>query len=138
MPPTATSATADFAGAAVTLVEPGDGDTLNSRRTFSWQANFNLPAGYAFEPVFWRQGGTAMDNGRGFVGTTTTTSSELQPNQFLDGSGEYIWGILLVTTDPYTRIKYLGSERRIYVETGSDSPDNGNDRPDPSSTRDDG
>ena len=138
VPPTATSATADFAGAAVTLVEPGDGDTLNSRRTFSWQATFNLPAGYAFEPVFWRQGGTAMDNGRGFVGTTTTTSSELQPNQFLDGSGEYIWGILLVTTDPYTRIKYLGSERRIYVETGSDSPDNGNDRPDPSSTRDDG
>ncbi|MCB0188887.1 MAG: hypothetical protein KDE31_31670, partial [Caldilineaceae bacterium] len=93
--PTATPAPAagsNFTNYSVTLLEPGEGDTLNSRRRFAWQPNFTLPAGYYFEPVFWREGGTALANGAGYGGSTTNTSIELQPDQFFHGPGDYYWG----------------------------------------------
>ncbi|MCB0124897.1 MAG: hypothetical protein KDE58_21725, partial [Caldilineaceae bacterium] len=91
-PPTATAVPQpSFNDAAVTLLEPNDGDTLNNRRRFVWQPNFTLPAGYYFEPVFWRAGASAMGDSAGYGGSTTANSMELQPDQFFHGPGDYYW-----------------------------------------------
>lgn len=125
----------------VTLLVPNEGDTLDSKLTFSWVVSTALPDGYQFEPVFWRAGEDAIRDGRGYGGTTTNTSLTVSADVFrATGEGEYYWGILLVKTDPYQRISYLGGNKLIYVKlsilgsnssSGSDSsPPSGGNRED--------
>lgn len=113
----------DFSGATVTLLEPGDGDTVNSARTFSWKANFDLPEGYAYEPVFWKEGQDAFTSGAGYGGTTRATAKNLSAEDLINGdaqTGDYYWGVLLVKPgEEYKRIKYLGGGYRIRIESSS-------------------
>ncbi|MEZ4864539.1 MAG: SpoIIE family protein phosphatase [Caldilineaceae bacterium] len=108
----------DFANATVTLVEPVAGDTLNDKRPFRWTANFALPAGYAFEVIFWQKGEDPMRKGKGYAGVSNGPQINIGADHFRIRSappGDYFWGVLLVTTDPYQRVKYLGGGQLIYV-----------------------
>lgn len=105
--------------AAVTLVEPNDQDTLSSKRPFRWQPTFTLPAGYAFEVVFWEQGQDPLRQGKGYGGLAVDTQINISPGNFRQRNapeGEYHWGVLLVTQEPYQRVKYLGGDYVIYVK----------------------
>ena len=77
-----------------------------------------------------------MASGSGYGGTTTLTSKSLSAEDLIKvgaRSGDYYWGVLLVSTSPdYKRIKYLGGGNRVRIESSStDSEDQGGgDRPD--------
>lgn len=113
---------------AVTLLTPNEGDTLDSKLTFSWVVNTSLPEGYQFEPIFWRAGEDPLSNGRGYGGTTVGTSLTVSAVVFQStGEGDYYWGILVVKTDPYQRIAYLGGNKLLNVKVptaGSGSSNN--------------
>ncbi len=113
----------DFSGATVTLLEPADGDTLNSTRTFSWQPNFDLPKGFEYEVVFWKDGQDPFISGSGYVGTTSATTKNLSAEDLINSgaqTGNYTWGVLLVQKVPiYDRVKFLGSEAQIRIESSS-------------------
>lgn len=111
----------------VTLLAPNEGDSLDGKLTFSWIVNTALPDGYQFEPVFWRAGEEALSNGRGYGGTTTGTSLTIAAVVFQStGEGEYYWGVLLVKTEPYQRISYLGGNNLIHVKTATSGADSSN------------
>ncbi|MEZ4659541.1 MAG: protein phosphatase 2C domain-containing protein [Caldilineaceae bacterium] len=102
------------AGNSVHLLSPVSGTTVDSAMRFEWQASFTPAAGQGFELVFWKEGQDAMRNGFGLAAPTTNTNvlADL-PN--LDSRlgdllepGDYRWGILLVQTEPYQRLQYLG------------------------------
>ena len=107
--------------AQVVLQKPDGGDTLNSKVQFTWAPNFTLPQGYAFEPVFWTKGQSAMQ-GLGYGGATEKSEISLGPDDF-STPGEYSWAVLLVQVSPYTRVKNLSKERPIIVEFPSPSSD---------------
>jgi len=115
----------DFADAAVILLEPGNGDTVNSPRTFSWQTNFDLPTGYAYEPIFWKEGEDPLLSGDGYGGTTELTSKNFAAEALIGAgahNGDYYWGIILVQTTPtYDRIKFLGGGSRIRIDAANKS-----------------
>ncbi len=103
------------ASGQVTLVEPIDGTTAGGQRNFRWSANFTPSAGTAFELVFWRPGEDPVANGFGLAAPTTGESVSVDLDALddilgerLDNGDEYRWGILLVRTEPYTRVNYLG------------------------------
>jgi len=116
---------------SISLLAPNNGDTLDSKLTFTWSSSGPLPPGYAFEPIFWRAGEDPMQDGRGYGGTTTGTSVSVTTEVFRSsGEGEYYWGIRLVKKDPYEPVKYLGGQYLISVKysspnSGSDSPSGG-------------
>jgi hypothetical protein len=117
----------------ISLLTPSDGDTFDARLTFSWAANSLLPEGYGFEPVFWRTGEDPLRDGRGYGGTTTTTSLGISADVFTTvGEGEFYWGLLLVKTSAYERIQFLGERRTIHVKFSSGSNTSSSDSPPPS------
>jgi hypothetical protein len=95
-------------------------------------ANFTPPAGQAFELVFWQAGQDAMRNSFG-LGAPTANNSLSPDLDDLDGKlgdllnpGEYLWGLLLVQTEPYQRLQFLGQQRTfIYTRSGGSAPDSG-------------
>lgn len=107
------------ANAQVVLQQPGIGDTLNSKVQFSWLSNFTLPQGYAFEPVFWTKGQSAMQ-GLGYGGATDKSEMSLGPDNFTT-PGEHFWTVLLIRSAPYERVKTLSEERLIIIEFPSSS-----------------
>jgi serine/threonine protein phosphatase PrpC len=118
---------ADFAGAAVTLVEPSDGDTLDARRQFAWTTEFKPNSSYAFEVVFWQAGQDAIRDGRGVAGSTQFTLINIEPDQFQSlgmPQGEYQWAVYLITVDPFARVNRLSESRRIVISYQSNSSDN--------------
>jgi serine/threonine protein phosphatase PrpC len=119
-----------YANYSVVLDTPGDGDTLNSKQSFSWSSNFTLEDGFEYEIIFWKVGQDPMIAGYGYGGRTTQTYKNLSAEDVIEGgaqTGDYLWGLLLVHVEPYTRIKYLGGDRRIRIEApgkseGSNGP----------------
>jgi hypothetical protein len=102
----------------VSLLAPGDGNTLNDRVTLNWAISSPLPTGYAFEPIFWQGNEDPMKDGRGYGGTTKETNLGVTAEIFraLGASeGEYYWGILLVN-EPYKRVAYLGGKHVLHVK----------------------
>lgn len=120
-PPSAAPASGIPGNAQAVLQQPGSGDTLNSKLQFMWVPNFTLPEGYAFEPVFWTKGQSAMQ-GLGYGGSTEKSEISLGPENFTT-PGEYFWAVLLVQVSPYSRVKNLSEERPIIVEFPSSSSD---------------
>lgn len=103
------------ASGQVTLVEPSDGTNGGGQRIFRWSANFTPSPGTGFELVFWRPGEDPMGNGFGLAAPTLETGVTVDLDALddilgerLDNGDEYRWGILLVKTEPYERISYLG------------------------------
>lgn len=125
----------------VTLLAPNEGDTLDTKLTFSWSSNMPLPVGYQFEPIFWQVGEDPMQDGKGYGGSSSNTGLSIGVEVFRSpGEGEYYWGILLVKIAPYTRVAYLGGQRLIHVKLstpGSDSSSGGGSSPPSGGNRED-
>lgn len=114
--------------ATVRLIEPADGHTGHGAITFRWETPYQLQENQAFEPVFWRAGGDPMRDGRGYGGTTRGTGMTINWDEVNAAPDGYQWGVLLVETNPYKRIHYMGGGSGFQF-TG---PDNGGDAADAS------
>jgi hypothetical protein len=108
---------------------PGDGSSGNGSQRFEWIVNISPGPGEAFELVFWRPDQDPMVNGFGVAAPTTNNGVTVDLNA-LDGTlgdllepGDYKWGLLLVQTDPYQRLQFLGAQNnfKFYREGGSSS-----------------
>ena len=95
---------------------PGDQASVHGRVEFRWTANFSPSPGQAFEAVFWRRGEDAMRDGKGWGGVTQGNSITLNWDKLDVAKDTYFWGVLLVTTDPYRRLKYLGGGNAFSFE----------------------
>jgi hypothetical protein len=108
----------------IVLLSPNDGDTIENKLSFSWQISTPLPAGYQFEPIFWREGQDPMQDGKGYGGVTTEMNLSVSADVFREtGEGKYYWGVRL-TEIPYKPLQYLGGGRVIHVKLSSPSNDN--------------
>ena len=103
---------------AASLVAPENYASGRGRVLFQWTANFTLGPNQAFEPIFWREGQDPFVSGLGWGGTTTDNSKEVNFENVAPDT--YLWGVLLVETAPYNRVKLL-SESRHYAVQGSAS-----------------
>ena len=109
----------------IILLSPNDGDTIENKLSFSWEANAPLPVGYQFEPIFWREGQDPMRDGKGYGGSTTDMNLSISVDVFREtGEGKYYWGVRLAEI-PYKPLQYLGGGRVIHVRLSS--PSNNND-----------
>ncbi|MEZ4683941.1 MAG: hypothetical protein R2932_58000 [Caldilineaceae bacterium] len=120
----------------VTLTEPINGDGGGGQRFFRWEANFTPGAGTAFELVFWPPETNPLVDGFGLAAPTTENSVyvDLDALDDLLGSrldnGVYQWGVLLVRTDPYERIAYLGGGNTFtFTRSSGGSNDSGSGGP---------
>jgi hypothetical protein len=103
----------------VQLLDPGENNGGGGERTFQWQADFTPGEGQGFELVFWRFGQDPIANGFGLAAPTTSNSVSVdldalddQLGPLLD-PGEYQWGVLLVQTSPYQRLRFLGDSNKF-------------------------
>ena len=111
--PTATqqpaqAAPPDLSRASVNLLSPADGHTGHGVITFSWATEHPLAENQAFEPVFWRAGTDPMRDGRGYGGSTRNKSITINWDELSVAADGYQWGVLLVETNPYKRLHYMG------------------------------
>jgi hypothetical protein len=109
----------------VRLVSPVDGFSGSGAVTFSWETNYRLQGNQAFEPVFWRAGGDPMRDGRGYGGSTRGASVTINWDALGLAADGYQWGVMLVETDPYKRLHYMGGGLGFQF-----SPDGGGDNGD--------
>jgi uncharacterized protein YraI len=115
----------------VTLLEPLE-PALCGRRTFRWIGPSQIEPNQMFELVFWPSGGDPVSDGFSPVGAQRTSEVDVDLSaaaEYLDmlmNGKDYEWGILLVGTDPYERIRYLGGGHpfrlRSQAECDADAP----------------
>jgi hypothetical protein len=126
---TATPTVTPIPAGALQLLLPVDGSSGNDSQLFQWHANVQPGEGQAFELVFWRPDQNPLGSGFGLASPTTNNEVTVSLSA-LDGAlgdllepGEYLWGLLLVQTDPYQRIQFMGSQHnfRFYREGGNGS-----------------
>ncbi len=132
--PTATNTpipTPTVAVGQITPSEPPDGSSGGGQRVFRWQANFTPAAGTGFELIFWRPEENPIANGFGLASPTTNTDITVDLDLLDDvlgsrlDNGNYLWGVLLVRTDPYERIAYLGGGYEYNFTRSSGGSNNG-------------
>jgi protein phosphatase len=139
--PTPTSAvspsnTGNVPQLTISLLAPGDGDTLSDRTTLSWAISSILPTGYLFEPVFWQGNKDPMLDGRGYGGATKETTLGITVETFRASGaseGEYYWGVLLVKENPYQRVTYLGGKWLLHVKLSAPGSSSSSDSSPPPS-----
>lgn len=101
------------------LLEPGDGDGGGGERIFRWKVDFTPAAGQAFELIFWKPGQDPMANGFGLASPTLNNNITVNLNVLDDqlgpllDSGNYEWGVLLVQTSPYKRLRFLDATHKF-------------------------
>jgi hypothetical protein len=105
------------------LVEPGPDETRRGRVAFAWQPTGPLLPGTAYEVVWWNRN-EDPNSARGIAATTTATSLTADVEVLYDSgqatSNQIFWTVLVVRTDPYTRLtKPSDSARQI---THADAP----------------
>lgn len=93
---------------SVALLEPASKTIGIGTDRFSWKPNFTLAKGQAFELIFWKEGQDPLVSGKGWFGTSTNTSTSGDLIKAGAPTDSYLWGVLLVQTNPYQRVKYLG------------------------------
>jgi len=105
------------------IISPGDGTILRCKPQFAWQDSVGLAPGHLYEIVIWKVG-EDWKKGRGVTSADLRTSRDVDLN-YLDDQrdwfepGEYEWGILDITTDPYSRHSMLGYGGRFtFVRDG--------------------
>lgn len=110
---------------SVTLLAPANGASSDQNTTFSWQPDFVLTAGQGFELIFWPKGTDPMRDGRGPIGSGTSTSARVDPkaaqNAGLPIGAELFWGVRLVELNPYRPVKLLGVSRTFTFSGGGSS-----------------
>jgi hypothetical protein len=109
----------DLSSASVRLVEPIDGYTGHGVTIFRWETAYQLQDKQAYEVVFWRAGGDPMRDGRGWAGYTRALSSTIDWDKIDIAADAYLWGVLLVKTEPYERMHYMGGGNHFQF-TGPD------------------
>ena len=110
------------------LLTPGDGTSGGGDQLFEWRTTIQPAEGQAFELVFWPAGTDPMARGFGLAAPTTGNriSADLVDLDArlgdLLGPGDYNWGLIMVQTDPYRRIQFLGQQHRFqYVRNAGSS-----------------
>lgn len=112
---------------SVQLLTPGEGASGQGKVEFQWQANFDLAPGQAFEPIFWREGQDPLVSGLGWGGTSQATTHIVDFK--VAAPDAYLWGVLLVETNPYKRLQFLGGGWHYTVQgAGQASGDSGGNR----------
>lgn len=113
---------------ALELLSPANGESGNSDRIFSWQTSYAPAEGEAFELVFWPLDTDPLRAGFGMAAPTTGNQVRLDLPALDDmlgtmfEPGQYNWGILLVRTSPYERLRLLGEPHTFrYYRPGGDS-----------------
>lgn len=99
----------------VTLREPENNANGNRRWNFRWEPNFALPAGTAFEVVFWQDGQDPLTQSKGGVPPTQNNQAGITLDVLyglgIVRSGRNHWGVLLVQPEsgsqPYRRLAFL-------------------------------
>jgi uncharacterized membrane protein YgcG len=109
---------------AFELVTPSDRESGTGDRRFAWQTSFVPAEGQGFEIIFWRPGQDPLVNGFGLAAPTSDNGVTLKLSQLdnvlgdLLEPGEYNWGVLLVRTEPYERVRLLGGPRTFFYYRG--------------------
>lgn len=104
-------------------IRPQPGEAGRSFFTFEWSADAPLQDGQKFEVVLWRPEQDPINDGFGVAAPTTDMHVNVDLDRLdntLDGlfdEGEYRWGVLLVTENPYRRLLYLGGGNQFFYDT---------------------
>lgn len=99
------------------LVAPMDGNAGSGVVPFEWTTTYEPGADEGFEVIFWPVGGDPLLQGFGLAAPTTNHRVNLDLTALDDAlgatlePGTYQWGVLLVRTEPYTRLRLLGEPR---------------------------
>jgi hypothetical protein len=128
--PTATANTAAGPYAA-TILAPNDGQSSRAPLTFAWTADAPLAAGQEFEVVFWNANGESEAQARGWVRSSPQSQALIPADKI--PAGAYKWALLLVTTEPYQRLRRLAGPFTFVIpgEGGSGSSPESSDDPAP-------
>lgn len=94
-------------------LQPANGACLTQGAQFEWQDNLGLPPGQLYEIVLWRAGEEPLKSSRGITKADTRTSRWIDLDYLDDqrdwfAPGDYNWGILAISADPYQRHTVLG------------------------------
>jgi hypothetical protein len=94
------------------ILEPSDGATLQCSANFAWLDPSGLTPGHAYEIVVW-DSGSNWTTSRGMTKADQRTSRHIDLDYLDDqrewfAPGEYEWGVLDITPDPYVRHSLLG------------------------------
>jgi len=106
---------------SIKLIEPLN-PQLSGKRKFTWKTDIELAPNQAFEMIFWEVGDDPIMNGFSPVGAgkEKTVSIDLQRAAEsltqLKINKDYYWGVLLVTTTPYQRLKFLETKHRFRMK----------------------
>lgn len=112
---------------------------LAGLKEFSWQPNFALGYGEAFELIFWRIGQDPMIHGfspleaSGASTVLVDLEESIRRIPQLQNGYDYVWSVLLIQTHPYQRLKLLSPGHQFRLEKlsqgggGSSPPGNGGD-----------
>jgi hypothetical protein len=130
--PTATPDLSNAGPQSVTILSPADGHNGLAPVVFSWVPDAPLASGQEFEVVFWNAASETEQQGRGWVRSSTESEVRIDPSR--QASGSYRWGVYVVATDPYRRIRFLGLGYAFVVpgESGGGGSGGGNGGRDPS------
>ena len=128
--PTATPTITEFA-----LVAPLHGSADSGVVPFEWTTTYEPKEGEGFEVIFWPIGGDPMVQGFGLAAPTTNHRVNLDLVALDDvlgttlEPGEYQWGILLVETEPYSRLRLLSEPRLFHYTRVSEGSSSSNGSP---------
>ncbi len=88
------------------LAQPPDRDSRTGKVTFAWLPVGELPAGAAYEVVWWEEG-AAPDTAKDIASATTGASQEIDLGSL--GIRRIRWTVLVVQPSPYKRLITPGS-----------------------------
>jgi serine/threonine protein phosphatase PrpC len=89
---------------APTLAAPGNNENVHGSVTFSWQPAGPLPAGTAYEVVWWNPQENADAAARAFAATTTASTLTVDLDHLWDANRTVDWTVLIVQPQPYHRL----------------------------------
>lgn len=108
---------------AIEPVRPAPGEAGRSFATFEWRATTPLPEGQKYELILWKPEQDPINDGFGLAAPTTATFVQVDLDRLdntlgaLLDEGEYRWGVLLVSENPYRRLRFLGGGTQFFYDT---------------------
>lgn len=103
------------------LIAPGDGESRNGRVEFRWQEAGPLPAGAAYEVVWWRENESPVE-ARGFAEPVSDATLTVDLNAWYDREQvrRFYWTVIVVRRNPYARLTNLAdSPSRVLAFSAS-------------------
>lgn len=113
--------TADLAGGpnAATILAPNDRQSSRAPTTFAWTVDAPLATGQEFEVVFWNANSESEAQARGWVRSSPQSQAVIPADKM--PPGVYKWALLLVTTEPYQRLRRLAGPFTFVIPGESDA-----------------